>query len=60
MIIDTHLHVWSSDTEKYPMDGGRTATEDGSVEFLLEKMDEADVDKKVIVQPIHYLFDAAT
>ena len=57
MIVDTHLHVWSGDTERYPMDGGRTATQDGSAEFLNTKMDEAGVDKAVIVQPIHYLFD---
>ena len=57
MIIDTHLHIWSDDLEKYPMDGSRTATEDGSVELLNAKMAEAGVDKAVIVQPIHYLFD---
>ena len=57
MIVDTHLHVWSSDYETYPMAGGRTSSEDGSVEFLNAKMDEAGVDKAVIVQPIHYLFD---
>ena len=57
MIVDTHLHVWSGDTERYPMDGDRTATQDGSAEFLNTKMAEAGVDKAVIVQPIHYLFD---
>ena len=39
MIVDTHLHVWSSDYETYPMDGGRTSSEDGSVEFLNTRMD---------------------
>ena len=57
MIVDTHLHVWSSDYETYPMHGGKTVAEDGSVELLNAKMDEAGVDKAVIVQPIHYLFD---
>ena len=57
MIIDTHLHIWSGDCEKYPMDGGRTAMQNGSVELLNAKMAEAGVDKAVIVQPIHYLFD---
>ena len=59
MIVDTHLHVWSSDYEKYPMNEGRTSEEDGSVEFLNTKMEEAGVDKAVIVQPIHYLFDTS-
>ena len=57
MIVDTHLHVWSSDYYTYPMEGGRTSSEDGSVEFLNTRMAEAGVDKAVIVQPIHYLFD---
>ena len=57
MIIDTHLHVWSSDYQKYPMDDGRTVDLDGSVEFLNSKMTDAGVDRAVIVQPIHYLFD---
>ena len=57
MIIDTHLHVWSDDYEKYPMDGGKTSNENGSVEFLNKTMAEAEVDKAVIVQPIHYLYD---
>ncbi|MYD49927.1 MAG: amidohydrolase [Dehalococcoidia bacterium] len=39
------------------MADGRTSSEDGSVEFLNTKMDEAGVDKAVIVQPIHYVFD---
>ncbi len=51
MIIDTHLHIWSGDCEKCPMDGDRTAMQNG------HKMAEARVDKAVIVQPIHYLFD---
>ena len=57
MIVDTHLHVWSSDYNTYPMEGGRTSNENGSVEFLNTRMAEAGVDKAVIVQPIHYLFD---
>ena len=57
MIVDTHLHVWSSDYDTYPMEGGRTSSEDGSAEFLNTRMAEAGVDKAVIVQPIHYLFD---
>ena len=57
MIIDTHLHVWSSDGSRYPVDEGRTLSPGGSVEFLNETMAEAGVDKAVIVQPIHYMYD---
>ena len=57
MIVDTHLHVHSSDYDKYPMNEGKTVDEDGSAEYLNTKMAEAGVDKAVIVQPIHYLFD---
>ncbi len=57
MIIDTHLHVWSDDVKRYPMTGGRSSDRKGSVELLNETMAEVGVDKAVIVQPIHYLYD---
>ncbi len=57
MIIDTHLHVWSDDAERYPFAEGRTQVGGGSVELLNQTMAEVGVDKAVIVQPIHYLFD---
>lgn len=57
MIIDTHLHVWSDDTSRYPFADGRTDIEAGSVELLNTTMAEAGVDKAVIVQPINYLYD---
>ena len=57
MIIDTHLHVWSDDAERYPFAEGRTQVGGGSVELLNQTMDEVGVDKAVIVQPIYYLFD---
>jgi predicted TIM-barrel fold metal-dependent hydrolase len=56
MIIDPHLHVWSDDEQTYPY-GPSTPNQPGSVELLFETMAEAGVDKAVIVQPIHYLFD---
>ena len=56
MIIDSHLHVWSNDTDRYPF-AGKGTTEPGSAELLLETMEKAGVDKSVIVQPIHYLYD---
>jgi len=57
VIIDTHLHVWSDDSERYPFAEGRTQVGGGSVELLNQTMDEVGVDKAVIVQPIYYLFD---
>ena len=57
MIIDTHLHVWSDDAERYPFAEGRTQVGGGSVELLNQTMDEVGVDRAVIVQPIYYLFD---
>ncbi|MDA0712134.1 MAG: amidohydrolase family protein [bacterium] len=56
MIIDPHLHVWSDDPEKYPF-GPSKPSQPGSVELLFETMAAAGVDRAVIVQPIHYLFD---
>lgn len=57
MIIDTHVHVWSDDFARYPFAEGRKETEAAPVELLGEKMREAGVQKAVIVQPIHYLYD---
>ncbi len=56
MIIDPHLHVWSDDEETYPYIASRPR-QPGSAEFLLETMAKSGVEKSVIVQPIHYLFD---
>ena len=57
MIIDSHLHVWSDDQDRYPFEGGRKDAAPGSTELLLETMHEYGVDKAVIVQPIYYLYD---
>ena len=59
MIIDSHLHVWSDDESLYPYgEVSRPETGDrASVELLNEHMAEAGVEKAVIVQPIHYLYD---
>ncbi len=56
MIIDPHLHVWSDDAKTYPFCASRP-NQPGSVELLFDTMAEAGVEKAVIVQPIHYLFD---
>lgn len=59
MIIDSHLHVWSDDESLYPYsEVSRPKTGyRASVELLNEHMAEAGVEKAVIVQPIHYLYD---
>ena len=57
MIIDSHLHVMSSDTETYPFADGGKALQNASAEFLLKNMKEAGVDRAVIVQPRNYMFD---
>lgn len=57
MIIDSHLHVWSGDFERFPFAAGRRETEPAPVELLNEEMAAAGVDRAVIVQPIHYLYD---
>ena len=56
MIIDSHLHVWSSDAGSYPW-ADKGTTEAGSAELLHETMGTSGVDRAVIVQPIHYLYD---
>ena len=57
MIIDSHLHVWSGDYERFPFADGRKEAAPGSTELLIQTMDAAGVDKAVIVQPIYYLYD---
>lgn len=57
-IIDSHLHVWSSNFERYPFEGrDELKRMDASAEFLLRCMDEAGVSGAAIVQPITYRWD---
>lgn len=56
--IDSHLHVWAHDPETYPYRPGTSEPKDrGDAEFLLDLMDNADVDGALIVQPIVHGFD---
>ena len=53
-VIDTHMHVWSMDTARYPFkppepNYGRPKQE-GSVEIYLEEMKKDGVDLAVLVQ----------
>lgn len=53
MIIDSHLHVWRADRE-YPDPGVTTVSPvcDIPVELLLGYMDELQIERSVIVQPM--------
>jgi predicted TIM-barrel fold metal-dependent hydrolase len=55
--IDSHLHVWTLDDDRYPMLPGRVPNVPGDVKRLLSSMDEAEVDGALIVQPIFHGFD---
>ena len=57
--IDSHLHVWAHDPDKYPYKQGQEQPlrARGDAEFLLELMDAADVAGSLIVQPIVHGFD---
>lgn len=57
MIIDSHLHLWSDDEQRYPFATGSRPSIPGSVELLNETMGQAGVGKAVIVNPILYLYD---
>ena len=53
-IVDSHLHIWSDDRDRYP----RADTPyRASVELLLDYLDEAGVDHAVIVLPMYYRYD---
>ena len=53
-VVDSHLHIWSDDTSLYPRD---PTPYPGSVELLLDYMEEAAVDHAVIVLPRYYGYD---
>jgi predicted TIM-barrel fold metal-dependent hydrolase len=59
-IIDAHLHVWDATAagkDPGPMRVGYSAQSSASVELFLDYMDEAGVDKAVLVQPWFYHYD---
>jgi predicted TIM-barrel fold metal-dependent hydrolase len=56
--IDSHLHVWAHEPDKYPYRaGGGEPSSRGDVEYLLELQEEAGVSGALIVQPIFHGFD---
>ncbi len=56
--IDSHLHVWAHNPEKYPYrpGGGKPAAR-GDAEFLIELQEETGISGALIVQPIYHGFD---
>ena len=53
-VVDSHLHIWSEDRERYP----RADTPyRASPELLFDYMDEAGVDHAVAVLSVHYRYD---
>src|SRR5215468_2376148 len=53
-VIDTHMHVWSMDSSRYPFNPPestyRPPTQEGSVEVYLDEMKKGGVDLTVLVQ----------
>ncbi|MBS7628312.1 amidohydrolase family protein, partial [Candidatus Bathyarchaeota archaeon] len=57
-IVDSHVHVWSLDFERYPFYRYEHLKRmEASAELLLRCMDEAGVAGALIIQPIVYRFD---
>jgi predicted TIM-barrel fold metal-dependent hydrolase len=60
-VIDTHMHVWSQDFQRYPVNppepGIKPITEDGSAERHLAELEEFGIDRSVLVQPRQYGWD---
>lgn len=63
-IIDTHMHIWSGDPQKFPFDNPNSQTPHaipkgtpGTAELLIQEMDEFGVTQCVIVQVIYHGWD---
>lgn len=63
-IIDTHMHVWSGDPQKFPFDNPNSQTPHavpkgtpGTAELLLEEMDQFGITQCVLVQVIYHGWD---
>ena len=53
-VVDSHVHVWSEDRERFPRDD---TPYPASPELLLEQMAAAGVEHAVIVLPMYYRYD---
>jgi predicted TIM-barrel fold metal-dependent hydrolase len=61
-VIDTHVHVWTNDTAKFPFAhptdrNFKPPALAGTAEVLLEEMDQHAIDFAVLVQVIYYGWD---
>src|SRR5688572_2002058 len=61
-VIDTHMHVWTNDTQRFPFAHPYDAKFKppalaGTVEMLLAEMDSHAIDQAVLVQVIYYGWD---
>lgn len=59
MIIDSHVHVWTLDTHRYPWQpiGGYIPETPADYDMLLAEMSSCGVDAAVLVQPTPYGWD---
>ncbi len=59
MIIDSHVHIWIQQPDRYPWSpvGGYIPENQASVESLLTIMDANNIDGAVLVQPTPYGWD---
>lgn len=60
MIIDGHTHIFSQDTERYPLanpDSGYRPTTDGSAVWLKQQMQDAGVDRALTITAGFYGWD---
>ena len=57
MIIDSHVHAWADDDSEYPYATEIKPSRRASVEYLVQLMDQAGVNRAVIVQPRLYSWD---
>jgi predicted TIM-barrel fold metal-dependent hydrolase len=61
-VVDTHMHVWADDAERYPFvhpyhPEFKGAPTPGTVEMLIDDMDRNDVTHSVLVQVIYHGWD---
>ncbi len=60
-VIDTHMHVWSMDTARYPFHPPEPnyarPTQDGSLDLYMQEMKQDRVDLAVLVSPRYYGWD---
>lgn len=57
-IVDTHMHIWAKNLRKYPFSPGiKPPKIAGTVDLLVEEMDQFGIDYCVLVQVIYHRWD---